>query len=95
MQGELLSYLSTVNGISGDQISSYIKTVIYFIKGRNSYAINLVTKGLKYLTWQDAYTCLVDESLPHSLRANYCHLIISTFLALEWSSLPNQGDCPK
>lgn len=50
------------------------------MQGRNSYAIDLVTKDLKYLTWMEAYKCLVDDSLPHALRANYAHLITSEWL---------------
>ena len=46
-------------------------------QGRNAYSISQVTKELGYLTWQEAYTCLSDNRLPDSLRANYAHLIVS------------------
>ena len=60
----------------------------FLSQGRNSYAIKLVTQDLKYLTWQDAFKCLSDDSLPDSLRAHYAHLIISMLLSLSSKSSP-------
>lgn len=45
--------------------------------GQNEFAINVITKELDYLTWNEAYTCLSDTNLPDRLRAKYCDLIIS------------------
>ena len=61
----------------------------FLSQGRNSYAIKLVSQDLKYLTWQDAFKCLSDDSLPDSLRAHYAHLIISMLLSLSFKSSPS------
>lgn len=44
--------------------------------GRNKFAIDVITKALNYLTWEEAFTCLSNEQLPDDLRAKYCDLII-------------------
>nr|XP_006825393.1 PREDICTED: inositol 1,4,5-trisphosphate receptor type 1-like [Saccoglossus kowalevskii] len=49
-------------------------------EGRNDYAINVIAKELKYLTWEEAYNCLQNKNLPDQLRAKYCGLIISLFV---------------
>lgn len=46
--------------------------------GRNRFAIDVITKALSYLTWEEAYICLSNDQLPDSLRAKYCDLIIGT-----------------
>lgn len=48
--------------------------------GRNPIPIDIITKDLYYLTWQEAYICLSDESLPDELRAKYCNLITTLFI---------------
>ncbi|XP_067668084.1 inositol 1,4,5-trisphosphate-gated calcium channel ITPR2-like [Haliotis asinina] len=48
--------------------------------GQNDFAIDVITNKLNYLTWEEAFTCLCDESLPDRLRAKYCELIITLFV---------------
>ncbi|XP_065834186.1 inositol 1,4,5-trisphosphate receptor type 3-like isoform X2 [Oscarella lobularis] len=48
--------------------------------GRNEYAINVITKELKYLTWKEAFLCLRSKELPNHLRAKYCNVIIGMFI---------------
>ncbi|OAF66980.1 hypothetical protein A3Q56_05306, partial [Intoshia linei] len=52
----------------------------YLCSGRNEYTINLITKDLNYLSWEEAYTCLTDKELPDELIAKYCNLIINLFV---------------
>ncbi|KAK3095082.1 hypothetical protein FSP39_010070, partial [Pinctada imbricata] len=51
-------------------------------QGQNSYSIGVITKELKFLSWEEAFTCLCDERLPAKLRAQFCHLIISKYVFL-------------
>ncbi|XP_076454279.1 inositol 1,4,5-trisphosphate-gated calcium channel ITPR3-like isoform X3 [Babylonia areolata] len=48
--------------------------------GQNEYAIQQITKELDYLSWNEAFTCLSDTTLPDRLRAKYCELIITLFV---------------
>ncbi|KAK2186847.1 hypothetical protein NP493_187g03055 [Ridgeia piscesae] len=43
--------------------------------GRNSFAIQVITEDLCYLTIEEAFLCLKDELLPDELRSVYCALI--------------------
>ena len=40
--------------------------------------MDLITKELNYLTWEEAFACLTNDSLPDDLRATYCSLITGT-----------------
>ncbi|XP_062518427.1 inositol 1,4,5-trisphosphate receptor type 1-like isoform X2 [Corticium candelabrum] len=51
--------------------------------GRNKYVIDVITKDLCYLTWNEAFICLKDELLPDNLRANYCELIVGLFVDVD------------
>jgi inositol 1,4,5-triphosphate receptor type 1 len=51
--------------------------------GRNKYVIDVITEKLRYLTWEEAFICLTDESLPDHLRANYCELIVGLFVDVD------------
>jgi hypothetical protein len=55
-------------------------------QGQNEYAINVITKELDYLTWNEAFTCLSDQTLPDRLRAKYCDLIISKYTHSLWAN---------
>ena len=58
-----------------------MNAVLYLlVQGRNTYCINVITEELKYLTWEEAFVCLVNEQLPDQLRAKYCSLIIGESL---------------
>ena len=50
--------------------------VAFAFEGRNEFAIEVISKQLAYLTWDEAFCCLREELLPDSLRAKYCKLII-------------------
>uniref|UniRef100_A0A1I8HNQ9 RYDR_ITPR domain-containing protein n=1 Tax=Macrostomum lignano TaxID=282301 RepID=A0A1I8HNQ9_9PLAT len=52
-------------------------------EGRNSRSIDIITKQLGYLTWEEAFLCVKDESLPAQLRAKYCELITTMFVDVD------------
>ncbi|BFZ19740.1 hypothetical protein BsWGS_22779 [Bradybaena similaris] len=45
--------------------------------GRNDYAINIITKELRYLTWEETFLSLRSDILPEAIRAKYCDLTTS------------------
>lgn len=49
----------------------------FFCKGRNDYSINMITKELRYLTWEEAFLSLRSDILPEAIRAKYCDLTTS------------------
>ncbi|XP_078335085.1 inositol 1,4,5-trisphosphate-gated calcium channel ITPR2-like [Crassostrea virginica] len=48
--------------------------------GRNDYSINMITKELRYLTWEEAFLSLRSDILPEAIRAKYCDLTTSLFV---------------
>jgi len=50
------------------------------VQGRNEMAIEVITKGMKYITWEQASTGLSSDLLTDALRAKYCDLLIGKFL---------------
>ena len=46
------------------------------LQGRNSFAIDVITEDLCYLSIDEAFLCLTNEMLPDELRTVYCSLII-------------------
>ncbi|KAK6195687.1 hypothetical protein SNE40_001061 [Patella caerulea] len=48
--------------------------------GQNEFSVKVITTELDYLTWDEAFSCLSDTSLPDRLRAQYCDLIITLFV---------------
>ena len=48
-----------------------------FIQGRNDYAINIITKELRYLTWEETFLALRSDILPDAIRAKYCDMTTS------------------
>ncbi len=56
-------------------MSSYFNV----IQGKNEYAINAITEDLQLITWEEAFLCLTDETLPDALRAKYCYLIMGKY----------------
>ncbi|PAA53235.1 hypothetical protein BOX15_Mlig016571g1 [Macrostomum lignano] len=52
-------------------------------QGRNAKSIEVITKRLNYLTWNEAFICLTDEELPDQLRAKYCELITTMFVDVD------------
>ena len=54
-----------------------------FFQGRNDYAINIITKELRYLTWEETFLALRSDILPDAIRAKYCDMTTSkNFLVL-------------
>lgn len=51
----------------------------FFCKGRNDYSINMITKELRYLTWEEAFLSLRSDILPEAIRAKYCDLTTSAY----------------
>lgn len=65
-------------------------------QGRNDFCINVITRELKYLTWEEAFLCLTDPQLTNKLRAKYCEIIISKpFPALDVRHLAICGLSPQ
>lgn len=58
-----------------------IKDIYVFFKGRNDYSINMITKELRYLTWEEAFLSLRSDILPEAIRAKYCDLTTSMYKA--------------
>lgn len=52
---------------------------LFFCKGRNDYSINMITKELRYLTWEEAFLSLRSDILPEAIRAKYCDLTTSAY----------------
>ncbi|XP_076470932.1 inositol 1,4,5-trisphosphate-gated calcium channel ITPR2-like isoform X2 [Babylonia areolata] len=48
--------------------------------GRNDYSINIITKELRYLTWEETFLSLRSDILPDAIRAKYCDLTTSLFV---------------
>ncbi|XP_055955374.1 inositol 1,4,5-trisphosphate receptor type 1 [Patella vulgata] len=48
--------------------------------GRNDYASNIITKELRYLTWEETFLSLRSDILPDAIRAKYCDLTTSLFV---------------
>ncbi|XP_021341779.1 inositol 1,4,5-trisphosphate receptor type 2-like [Mizuhopecten yessoensis] len=48
--------------------------------GRNDYSINMITKELRYLTWEETFLSLRSDILPDAIRAKYCDLCTSLFV---------------
>ncbi|KAK3086885.1 hypothetical protein FSP39_024881 [Pinctada imbricata] len=48
--------------------------------GRNDYSINMITKELRYLTWEETFLALRSDILPDAIRAKYCDLTTSLFV---------------
>ncbi|GFN95264.1 inositol 1,4,5-trisphosphate receptor type 1 [Plakobranchus ocellatus] len=48
--------------------------------GRNDFAINVITKELRYLTWEETFLSLRSDILPDAIRAKYCDLTTSLFV---------------
>ena len=57
-------------------------TFIYVQQGRNEFVIQVLTRELNYLTWEEAFLCVRLDVLPDSLRAKYCDLIIGQYLLI-------------
>lgn len=53
---------------------------LFFCKGRNDYSINMITKELRYLTWEEAFLSLRSDILPEAIRAKYCDLTTSAYM---------------
>eukprot|EP00050_Salpingoeca_kvevrii_P002520 m.196116 g.196116 ORF g.196116 m.196116 type:complete len:2530 (-) comp10628_c0_seq6:379-7968(-) len=51
--------------------------------GRNQHVIQIITKELRYLTWEECFCCARDEQLPKSLRAKYVGLMVSLFVNVD------------
>ena len=49
------------------------------VQGRNDYAINIITKELRYLTWEETFLSLRSDILPDAIRAKYCDLTTSQY----------------
>ncbi|XP_041375499.1 inositol 1,4,5-trisphosphate receptor type 3-like [Gigantopelta aegis] len=48
--------------------------------GRNDFSINIITKELRYLTWEETFLSLRSDILPDAIRAKYCDLTTSLFV---------------
>ncbi|XP_064627454.1 inositol 1,4,5-trisphosphate receptor type 1-like isoform X9 [Lineus longissimus] len=48
--------------------------------GRNDLCIQLITRQLSYLSWEEVFLCVQSEILPDAIRAKYCELIIGLFV---------------
>ncbi|CAD5116200.1 DgyrCDS5116 [Dimorphilus gyrociliatus] len=48
--------------------------------GRNEYVIQIISRELKYISWEEAFLCVRLNILPDELRAKYCDLIIGLFV---------------
>ncbi|XP_071092410.1 inositol 1,4,5-trisphosphate-gated calcium channel ITPR3-like isoform X4 [Haliotis cracherodii] len=48
--------------------------------GRNDFAINIITKELRYLTWEETFLSIGSDILPDAIRAKYCDLTTSLFV---------------
>ncbi|XP_055891550.1 inositol 1,4,5-trisphosphate receptor type 1-like isoform X4 [Biomphalaria glabrata] len=48
--------------------------------GRNDFAINIITKELRFLTWEETFLSLRSDILPDAIRAKYCDLTTSLFV---------------
>lgn len=48
--------------------------------GRNEYVIQIISRELKYISWEEAFLCVRLSILPDELRAKYCDLIIGLFV---------------
>ncbi|CAG2222632.1 unnamed protein product [Mytilus edulis] len=48
--------------------------------GRNDYTINMLTKELRYLTWEETFLSLRSTILPDAIRAKYCDLTTCMFV---------------
>ncbi|KAL4233979.1 hypothetical protein ACF0H5_005634 [Mactra antiquata] len=49
-------------------------------KGRNDFAINVITKESRYLTWEETFLALRSSILPDSIRAKYCDITTNLFV---------------
>eukprot|EP00053_Salpingoeca_punica_P017480 m.168492 g.168492 ORF g.168492 m.168492 type:complete len:2590 (+) comp17217_c0_seq4:243-8012(+) len=48
--------------------------------GRNDHCIGIIAEQLKYLSWEECFHCVTDESLPKDLRAEYVELMRHLFV---------------
>jgi len=48
--------------------------------GRNEESIHLISKELRYLTWEECFHCVRDEQLPPELRVKYVDLMVHLFI---------------
>ncbi|KAK6195492.1 hypothetical protein SNE40_000911 [Patella caerulea] len=48
--------------------------------GQNEFTIDVITSQLQFLTWEEAFDCLKDDTIPGRLRAKYCELIITLYV---------------
>ncbi|CAH1239566.1 ITPR1 [Branchiostoma lanceolatum] len=98
-----LVYVSTTNRRRWTPLHEFVKTAdeqsILFLNyqldlfeklcfGGNEFAISVITKELKYLTWEEAFLCLSDDRLPDQLRAVYCRLINGLFVDVTSNCFP-------
>ncbi|KAI8488683.1 hypothetical protein Bbelb_337120, partial [Branchiostoma belcheri] len=98
-----LVHVSTTNRRRWTPLHEFVKTAdeqsILFLNyqldlfeklcfGGNEFAISVITKELKYLTWEEAFLCLSDDRLPDQLRAVYCRLINGLFVEVTSNCFP-------
>ena len=48
--------------------------------GRNKYAIDVIARKLRYLTWEECFFCIRDDELPKALRTRYVDAMKSLFV---------------
>ncbi|WAR13356.1 ITPR1-like protein, partial [Mya arenaria] len=68
---------------------------IALCKGRNDFAINIITKELRYLTWEETFLALRSDILPDAIRAKYCDITTSLFVDIgnNYSVLAHPNIC--
>ena len=59
------------------------KSYYILYQGRKPQEIDLISRDLSPVTWEEAYMCLVDQTLPGEIRALFCDLIVGR-LTLLW-----------
>ncbi|KAH3824414.1 hypothetical protein DPMN_126250 [Dreissena polymorpha] len=47
---------------------------IALCKGRNDFAINIITKEMRFMTWEETFLALRSDILPDAIRAKYCDI---------------------
>ncbi|XP_060552412.1 inositol 1,4,5-trisphosphate receptor type 2-like [Ruditapes philippinarum] len=53
---------------------------IALCKGRNDFAINIITKESRFLTWEETFLALRSSILPDAIRAKYCDITTNLFV---------------
>ncbi|KAL4233980.1 hypothetical protein ACF0H5_005635 [Mactra antiquata] len=80
--------------ISTDDAKSW-SALHEFVDGRNDFAINIITKELRYLTWEETFLALRSDILPDAIRAKYCDITTSLFVDIgnNYSVLAHPNIC--